>query len=156
MDRYCTVRVKWNGGEPEDEQVAHPDTFDALVALLKQVRDRHANEYADSLADDPDAAESVRGDVLGGFGVEVTNRWGSMVEVGPGRDVWFLFRHEPQPARCHSDRPPIDGTRVFYLAGGHHTELGAHLLVSRQECLRALLVWLDTGAFPDNRQAEPS
>jgi hypothetical protein len=91
--------------------------------------------------------------VLGGFGVEVTNRWGSVVEVGPGRDVWFLFRHEPPPSRCHSDRPPIQGTRVFYPDGGRHTELGAHMLVSREECLRALREWLDTGAFPDKRHA---
>jgi hypothetical protein len=112
VERYCTVRVKWNGGEPDDEQIARPGTFDEVVATLKQVRDRHANEYADSLADDQEAARSVRGDVLGGFGVELTNRWGGVVEVGPGRDVWFFFRHEPPPAMCYTDRPPIDGTRV--------------------------------------------
>ena len=155
VEGYCTVRVKWNGGEPDDEQLARHGTFDELVTLLKQVRDRHADEYADALADDPDAARAVDGDVLGGFGVEVTNRWGSVVEVGPGRDVWFLFRHKPPPARCHSDRPTIAGTRVFYLDGGHHTELGADMLVSREECLRALRVWLDSGEFPDKRHAEP-
>lgn len=154
MEGYCTVRVKWNGGEPDDEQVAHPGTFDEVVAILKQVRDRHADEYADSLAESPDTARTLSGDVFGGFGVEITNRWGSIVEVGPGRDVWFLFRHEPRPSRCHSDSPPIKGTRVFYLDGGHHTELGRDSLVSREECMRTLREWLDSGAFPDKRHAE--
>lgn len=154
MGGYCTIRVKWNGGDPDDEQVAHPGTFDEVVALLKQVHDRHANEYADALADGTDAARSTAGDVLGGFGVEITNRWGSVVEVGPGRDVWFLFRHKPSPSRCYSDHPRIEGTRVFYLDGGHHTELEADMLVSRDECLRVLRGWLDGGAFPDKRQAE--
>lgn len=146
VEGYCTVRVKWNACEPDDEQVARPGTFEEVVALLKQVRDRHADEYADTLAD---GARSVGGDELGGFGVEITNRWGSVVEVGPGRDAWFLCRLEPQPSRCHSDRPPIAGTRLFYLDGGHPTQLGADMLVSREECLRALRVWLDSGVFPD-------
>src|SRR5262249_44621855 len=90
VESYCTVRVKWNADEPGDVEVAHPDTFDKVVAILKQVRDRHADEYADALANDPDFARAVSGDVLGGFGVEIANRWGSIVEVGPGRDVWFL------------------------------------------------------------------
>jgi hypothetical protein len=153
VDSYCGVRVKWNCGEPEAEQVARPATFDDLVVLLKQVRGRHANEYADALSEDRDRAQSANSDVLGGFGVEITNRWGSVVEVGPGRDVWFLFLHAPGPGRCHSDRPPLVGTRVFYLDGGHHTELGAEMLVSREECLRVLRDWLDTGAFPDKKLA---
>lgn len=155
MEGYCTVRVKWNAGEPDDEQVAHPGAFEEVVALLEQVRDRHANEYADRLAEDAEFEKSVRSDVLGGFGVEISNRWGSLLEVGPGRDVWFLFRHEPPPGQCHSDRPPIQGTRVFYLDGGHHTELDSDMLVSREECLRALREWLDTGMFPDKRPAGP-
>jgi hypothetical protein len=154
LEGYCTVRVKWNAGDPDDEQVAHPGTFDEVVVLLKHVRNRHADEYADALANDPDSARSVAEDVLGGFGGEFTNRWGGVVEVGSGRDVWFLFRHEPLPSRCYSDRPPIEGTRVFYLDGGHHTELGADMLVSRDECLRVLREWLDTGVFPDKRHAE--
>jgi hypothetical protein len=154
VEDYCTVRVKWNGGAPVDEQVFHPVSFDEVVALLKQVRDRHADEYADAVASDPELARSLSGDVLGGFGVDIKNRWGSIVEVGPGRDVWFLFRHEPRPGLCHSDRPPINGTRVFYLDGGHHTELEPDALVSRDECLRVLRDWLGTGAFPDTRRAE--
>ena len=118
MDSYCTVRVKWNGGDPEDEQVARPGTFDKLVALLKQVRDWHADEYADSLAEDPEVARSVSGDVLGGFGVEVTNRWGSVVGVGLGRDMWFLFRREPRPSVCHSDHPQARCPRRPH-RGGH-------------------------------------
>ncbi len=154
MEDYCTVRVRWNAGEPDDEQVARPGTFEEVEALLKEVRDRHANDYADALAEDAEFLESAQGDALGGFGVEVTNRWGSVVEVGPGRDVWFLFRHQPKPGLCHSDQPPIEGTRVFYLDGGHHTELGADMLVSREECLRALREWLETGEFPKKRHAE--
>lgn len=155
VEGYCTVRVKWNGGDPDVELVAHPGTFDEFVALLEQVRDRHSTEHADALAEDPDTARSVVGNVLGGFGVQVTNRWGSVVEVGPGRDVWFLFRHEPSPSRCYSDHPPIEGTRVFYLDGGHHTELGADMLVSRDECLQVIRCWLDKDAFPDERDANP-
>jgi hypothetical protein len=153
MDKYCKVRVKWNCGEPEDEQVAHPRTFDEVVTVLKQVRDRHANEYADLLTENLDAARSLRGDVLGGFGVELTNRWGSIVEIGPGRDVWLLIRHKPAPCLFHTDCPPIEGTRVFYLDGGHHTEMSRHMLVSREECLRVLRDWLETGAFPDKKHA---
>jgi hypothetical protein len=103
-------------------------------------------------AENAEVGESVGGDVVGGFGVDITNRWGSVVEVGPGRDVWFLFRHEPRPGLCHSDRPAIEGTRVFYLDGGHHTELAADMLVSRDECLRVLREWLDTGAFPNTAE----
>ena len=154
MEGYCTIRVKWNAGDPDDEQVAHPGTFEDVVALLKQVRDRHADEYAEALAADNELAESVRGHVLGGFGVEVINRWGGIVEVGPGRDVWLLFRHEPRPGLCFSDRPLMVGTRVFYLDGGHHTELGADMLVTREACLRVLQAWLDTGTFPERKQAE--
>ena len=155
MDSYCTIRVKWNGGQPEDEQVARPNTFDDLVILLKQVRDRHSDEYAEWRIKEREAGNPPCPDILGGFGVEVTNRWGSVVEVGPGRDVWFLFRHEPQPGVCYSDQPAIDGTRVFYLDGGHHTELGCDMLVSQEECLRVLRGWLDTGTFPAGKRAEP-
>ena len=44
VEGYCTVRVKWNAGEPDDEQVAHPGMFEEVVVLLKQVSDRHADE----------------------------------------------------------------------------------------------------------------
>ena len=150
IENYCTIRVKWNGGEADDEQVVQPCSFQDVVASLKQVRDRHANEYADHLANDPESRLLLEGDVLGGIGVEVTNRWGSVVEVGPGRDVWFLCRFKPSPTRCFSDCPLIEGMRVFNLDGGHYTELDAKMLVSEEECLRALRNWLDTGTFPEN------
>ena len=156
MEGYCSVRVKWNGDDPDSEQVAHAGTFDEVVMLLKQVRDRYADEYAEARVNNAEVARALADDVLGGFGVEVTNRWGGVAEVGPGLDVWFLFRHEPQPGLCYSDRPPIDGTRVFYLNGGHHTELEADMLVSQKECMRVLRGWLDTGEFPERGHAEPT
>jgi hypothetical protein len=50
MENDCTVRVKWNGGQPEDEQRASPSTFDELIFLLEQIRDRHGDEYGDEYA----------------------------------------------------------------------------------------------------------
>lgn len=148
MEPYCTVRVFSDDGE----QVARPDTFEELLALLGSVRDRQMDELAEILAGNAGLAESVRADVVGGFGVEVTNRSGGVVEVGAGTDAWFLFRHHPRPGRCYSDRPPITGTRVFYLDGSHHTELDANMLVSRGECLRVLREWLESGEFPVTQQ----
>jgi hypothetical protein len=147
MANYCTIRVKWNFGDPEDEQLDYPETFDEVVTLLSQVRDRHAVEHADSLAADPAVARSLASDVYGGFGVYVTNRWNGVVEVAPGKEAWFLFCHEPPPRRWYSDCPPIEGHRVFYLDGGHHTELAADALVSRDRCLHVLHDWLETGVF---------
>jgi hypothetical protein len=150
MSRYCTVRVRRQKAEGMDEQIVHPPSFDELLIFLKQVRDQHAEEYADWLATLPESERSEYHDTLGGMGVDVTNRWGGVVEVGPGQDVWFLFRSEPPPGRYYSDNPPIQGTRVFYLDGGHHTELTADMLVSQKECLRVLQEWLDTGVFPES------
>ena len=56
--------------------------------------------------------------------MQLRNRWGGEVEVGIGRDVWFLMRHHPEPARCYSDRPTVDGALAFWLGGWHHTEWG--------------------------------
>lgn len=145
VDPYCTVRVVWG----DDERIAHPGSFDELLTLLGEVRDRLLNERADASAQDPRPPESGRVDVPAGFGVEITNCWGSLVEVGAGADAWFLFRHHPSPGRCYSDRPAITGTRVFYLDGGHHTELGADMLASPEGCLRVLRDWLESGGFPE-------
>lgn len=144
VDGYCTVRAKWNSGDADVEETAHPATFEELVAFLTRYRDRRV----DGLVDASDELPGGLVGPLGGFGVEVVTRWGSVVETAAGRDAWFLFRHEPPPARCHSDRPPIEGVQVFFLDGGHHTELAAEMLVSREECLRTLRDWLDSGAFP--------
>jgi hypothetical protein len=128
-----------------------PRSFNELLALLVEARERLLNELADAIARNPGPPDSVRTDVPGGFGVEVTNRRGSVVEVGEGADAWFLFRHRPPPGRCYSDRPAVTGTRVFFLDGGHHTELGPDMLVSRAECLRVLREWLDSGTFPERK-----
>jgi hypothetical protein len=88
---------------------------------------------------------------VGGFGVELRNRWGGVVEVGVGRDVWFLFCHHPGPGRYYTDQPPLEGRLVFWLCGWHHTELGRDMLVSRPACLEALRRWLETGDFPEGK-----
>lgn len=158
MESYCTVRIKWCGNEANaaedgegDEAVAilQPNSFEGLLALLKDVRDKHADAYAEYMAAKPEPCAQDNRDMLGGVTVEVTNRWGSVAEVGLGRDVCFLARLHPEPSEIHSDRPSINGTRVFFLDGGHHTELDADLLVSREGFLQTLRRWLDEGAFPE-------
>ena len=151
MERYGIVLVKWNDGDPNGEQVVYPGTFDELVFCSSSCATATLTSTPTSWPLTP--TRHVRWPatcwaVLGWRSQTALAVWLRSGQVGPGRDVWFLFRHEPPPGRCYSDHPPIEGTRVFYLDGGHHTELGADMLVSRDECLRVLRSGLDTGAFP--------
>jgi hypothetical protein len=115
------------------------DSFREVERHLARVHDWFTDELAALRAerDDPDLSP------VGGFGVVLENRWGSRVEVAQGRDVWFLMLLEPEPRRCISDRPKIEGTRTFWLDGWHHTELMSEMLISRDVCLTALERWLD-------------
>jgi hypothetical protein len=99
---------------------------------------------ADRRAEDETPAEVP----VGGFGVRLHNRWDGKVEVGVGRDVWFLFRHVPKPSQRYSNRPLLDGSLAFWLDGWHYTELESDMLVSQAACLEALRRWLETGEFP--------
>lgn len=140
---YCLVTTDGNW-----EAATPLSSFDELVAHLREAYDAAANEMADQRAaqDQPEVRDLVP---VGGFGVCLRNRSSGEVEVGIGREVWFLFRHHPQPRRCYSDNPPVEGYLAFYLDGGHHTELRRDMLVSRPAGLSALRRWLDTGEFPD-------
>jgi hypothetical protein len=89
---------------------------------------------------------------VGGFGVLLRNRWGGEVEVGVGRDIWFLFRRVPEPGRCYTDRPPLEGYLAFWLGGGHYTQLESDMLVSREAWLEALRRWLESDGFPEARR----
>ena len=63
--------------------------------------------------------------------------------------MWLLARIEPKPLCFYSDHPELDGALVFYLHGWHHTEMESTMLVSREACLAAVGVWLDSGQFPN-------
>ena len=51
------------------------------------------------------------------------------------------------PRGCFTDRPPMEGNAVFYLDGGHYTELGPAQLASRAAAIEALRRWLVANAF---------
>ena len=155
MSDYCTARIHHFGPIPDEIRVERLESFEALVALLEAVREQFAALDDDWGSEGEGHECEPPEEFLGGFGVQVTNRWGGEVEVAAGRDAWFLFRQEPEPGICFSDRPPIDGARVFYLDGGHHTELEAEMLASREGCLRVLRAWLDKDEFPESERRSP-
>lgn len=140
---YCVARFV-RDLDPLQEEVAALGTFEEVVTQFRATHCWFADRMADQRIEDepPDKVP------IGGFGVQLRNRWGGEVEVGVGREVWFLMLHQPAPARCYSDRPPLDGYLAFWLCGWHHTELGRDMLVSRAACLEAVRQWLETGEFP--------
>jgi hypothetical protein len=141
-EAYCVARVikEW---EPEFvEEVTVLDSFDDVVAHLRQTY----NWFADVIADVRSQQEPCEtADAIGGFGVQLRNRWGGEVEVGVVRAIWMLHRHQPRPSKCISDDAELAGTMVFYLDGWHHTELDRRSLVSKATCLSTLRHWLETG-----------
>ena len=141
---YCVVTVV-RGLDPPRKEVTALGSFDDVVAHMRATYDWFADQLADLRGDDETPSKIP----VGGFGVELRNRWGSVVEVGVGGDIWFLIRREPKPAYCYSDQPPIDGCLAFWLDGWHYTELGSDELVSRGSCLNAVRRWLEQGAFPE-------
>jgi hypothetical protein len=144
---YCMARVIRFAPEDEDdplpEESTRLDSFPEVERFLKRTYGWFAKVVAERRT-----LEECPGEAIGGFGVKLTNRWMSMVEVGVGRKVWLLLRIVPRPTLCFSDHPEIDGSLVFYLDGWHHTELESEMLVSREACLRALHDWLETDCFP--------
>jgi hypothetical protein len=145
---YCSAVFKID--PPLMETVALV-SFDAVVTFLLQAYNRFADQIADHRADQELSSEFER---VGGVGVTLGNRWGSKVEVGVGRSIWFLFLLEPPPRRVFSDNPPMPQNLVFYLDGGHHTELTSGMLVSREACLAVLRAWLEKNEFPNSGASE--
>lgn len=141
---YCIATIILDCDPLREEETAL-GSFEEVVAQLRATHGWFADRMADLRAEN----ETLHEVSVGGFGVRLRNRWGGVVEVGVGRDVWFLLRHVPRPSRCYSDRPPLDGCLGFWLDGWHHTELGREMLVSRTACLESLRRWLETGEFPE-------
>src|SRR5438552_6320671 len=101
---YCTAVVV-REVDPSHADTVELASFEAVVSFLRQTYAWFANLIADRRADEDQPGEP---ESIVGFGVALTNRWSSEVEVGVGRDIWFLFRHHPRPSRCFSDNPPMD------------------------------------------------
>ena len=149
---YCTATVI-RGFDPPNQTIDTLVSFDEVRSHLAGVYDWFIDELVKLRADDPKWEEERAR--LGGFGVQLRNRWGGIIEVGVGRKVWFLHRHEPVPSRTLSDYPEMDGNLVFYLDGWHWTELDRTQLASREACLFALREWLDENRFPERPSRMP-
>lgn len=137
---YCIAAIG-HDGEPKTVLTS----FDDVLVHLRETYNAEANEYADARAG---AVAEPEDPPVGGFGVWLRNRWGSEVEVGVGRDVWFLIRIRPDPSKIVSDDPPLTGRLVFYLGGGHYTDFESRDLVSADAAKRALRRWLDANELP--------
>ena len=139
---YCVATVIREADEEYIEDVTTLHSFDDVATHLRSTYEWFADVIAESRSDEETSEAAVP---IGGFGVQLRNRWDGLIEVGVGRDIWFLFRHEPKPSRCISDNPPVKGSLVFYLDGWHYTELEQDSLVSKGACMAALRQWLDSG-----------
>jgi hypothetical protein len=126
----------------------HLASFEEVVSFLRETYNWFADLIADRRAEEelPTKVEPI-----GGFGVQLINHWGSQVEVGVGRDIWFLCRCRPKPTRGFSDNPQMVGWLVFYLDGWHYTSLDSLSLVPRDACISALKRWLEQNEFPVSR-----
>jgi hypothetical protein len=142
---YCIAAIG-HDGEPKTVLTS----FDDVLIHLREAYNAEAREYADARAT---SAAEPDDPPVGGFGVWLRNRWGSEVEVGVGRDVWFLIRIQPRPSRVCSDHPPLQGLLVFYLDGGHYTDFEGHDLVSAGVAKQTLRRWLESNAFAEDGQA---
>ena len=137
---YCIGAVG-HDGDPKSVL----NTFDDVMSYLRTTRNSLADEYADRRAESCAEPETL---ATGGFGVWLRNRWGSELEVGVGLDVRFLIRLIPAPRKWLSDRPTTKTNLVFYLDGGHYTELQSRQLVSRETAVKVLGGWLELNEFP--------
>ena len=149
---FCIARV----GEPVetpdgcDVEFVHtelPDT-DAVINFLQDTYARFATQLADQNAE---RSENERIDLstIGGFGVQLTNRFGGKIEIGLGRQLCLLIRLNPEPTRIYRNPTDHEGTLVFYLDGWHHTEMEPSELVASDDCLGCLRAWLETNVFPN-------
>jgi hypothetical protein len=142
---YCTILIV-REVDPRREETFECSTFDEVITFLRKTHTSFADVIADRRAEENNA-ERVS---IGGFGVTLINRWQDKVEVGIGRDVWFLARTTAVGTLVFSDKPSVSGTMAFFLAGSHHTELESRQLVSRNACAKALRDWLDKNEFPES------
>jgi hypothetical protein len=152
---YCRARI----GDPIDAEDGMKVKFmtceladwDTVVAFLQSTYDRFATRVADANSRRPrvEARDLSR---LGGFGVRLMNRFGGQIEVGVGRKLWLLLNLRPGTQRAHSDQSPQEGMLGFYLDGWHYTDWDMAGLVSRDECLRCVQQWLETGEFPERNK----
>src|SRR5438445_1269848 len=101
---YCVATVIREVHPEQIEDVVSLRSFEEVVAYLRHTYDWFADVIADYRAAEDFSPTDVP---VGGFGVQLRNRWGGEVEVGVGRAVWFLFQREPRPSRCVSDRPAL-------------------------------------------------
>ncbi|MGN6545327.1 MAG: hypothetical protein ACTHK7_09790 [Aureliella sp.] len=123
---------------------------DSVIRFLQNTYDRFATYLADRNAE---CSEDERIDplTLGGFGVQLTNRFGDEIEIGLGRRFCVLLRLKPQPTTMYRNPCQGDGFLVFYLDGWHYTEIPMSDLITRDECLSHLQSWLDAGIFPTDK-----
>jgi hypothetical protein len=139
---YCRATVIKQVDPERIDEVTVLHSFEEVLDHLQ----RTYNWFVDIIADMRSRCESSKFEPpVGGFGVRLRNRWESEVEIGVGREIWFLIQTVPEPSRCVSDAPELSGPLVFYLAGWHYTELERDMLASKVKCLTALRYWLDMG-----------
>ena len=148
---FCTARVGEPVETPDGDDVnfihtALPDT-ESVFNFLKDTYDRFVTLLADQNAELPEA-ERIDLSAIGGFGVQLTNRFGGEIEIGLGRQLCLLIRLNPEPTRIYRNPTPHEGTLVFYLDGWHYSEMEASELVAREDCLARLRAWLETNVFP--------
>lgn len=124
-----------------------PNT-ESVFELLRSTHNRFATQIADRNAE---LRSDERTDLstIGGFGVQLTNRFGGVIEVAWGSRFSLLIRLAPQPTKTYRGSLDKTGTLIFFLDGWHHTEMDVSDLVSRDDCLLILCNWLETNVLPD-------
>ncbi|MBL8814411.1 MAG: hypothetical protein JNL58_00160 [Planctomyces sp.] len=149
---FCTARV---GELIETQEGCNVDFIytelhdtDSVVRFLEDTHDRFAIQLADQNAERPDD-ERIGLSEIGGFGVQLTNRFGGRIEIAVGRRFCLLIRLAPPPTRIYRTPTHNEGTLVFFLDGWHHTEMELSELVSRDEYRVLLSTWLELNVLPD-------
>jgi hypothetical protein len=149
---YCIARVgeiieRSEGCEIELVLTELPDVG-SVIEFLKGTYDRFATQIADQNAERSDE-DRIELSTIGGFGVQLKNRFGSEIEIGLGRKFCLLIRLVPKPTKICRSNVQNDDTLVFFVDGWHHTEMSISELVPRDLCLSYLRDWLDYDTFPD-------
>lgn len=159
MRKYCSVRVEavetvnTPDGDMDEfiTRVFEFDSFAEVVEYLQTTREQQLDVIADSIAN----GHSSRKDSAnyGGFTCELHNRFDGVVEFGLGKEYVLLMRKEPKPLIWYKNGPKCDGFLIFYIDGGHHTQFELHELATRDDGLKKLEQWLNTGEFPQSGTA---
>ncbi len=141
--KICTVTLT----ELLDDGRTQERTFD--MASMAELTEFFDEVYAGNLRQlghepyDREPLDGATGQVIGGFGVRCRNRSGKEMEVGIGRDWWFLIDLSESGGAIISSGGPEADELIFYLHGWHHTSLSSTDLISRDECLSAIECWLN-------------